>query len=94
MSSKAGVELTRAQDAAKAAEIEAWIGLIEDEWSILAMDADAFRVWARLTHRRSDTLHLDAMIAATAIVHSLTVVTRNVADFEVFDVPVLDPFSP
>lgn len=35
----------------------------------------------------------DAMIAATARVHGLTVVTRNVRDFKSFDVPVLDPFT-
>jgi predicted nucleic acid-binding protein len=44
-------------------------------------------------HRRSDTLFEDAMIAATAAVHGLTVVTRNVADFKPFTVPVLDPFK-
>jgi predicted nucleic acid-binding protein len=91
---QAGAERTRDQDAAKAGEIEAWIELVEDEWDILAMDADAFRIWARLMHRRPETLLLDAMIAATAIVHGLTVVTRNLADFKVFDVPVLDPFAP
>ena len=42
------------------------------------MNADTFRAWARLKHRRSDTLLEDAMIAATALVHQLTVVTRNV----------------
>ena len=57
------------------------------------MDATAFRIWARLMHRRSDTLIEDAMIAATAQVHGLAVVTRNVADFKAFGVPVLDPFK-
>ena len=45
------------------------------------MDALAFREWARLMHRRSDTMTQDAIIAATATVHRLTVVTRNVGDF-------------
>jgi len=57
------------------------------------MDAKAFRAWARLMHRRSDTLYEDAMIAATATVHHLTVVTRNVADFAGFGVELLNPFA-
>ena len=44
-------------------------------------------------HRRSDDLLEDAMIAATATVHNLTVVTRNIRDFEPFGVATLDPFS-
>jgi predicted nucleic acid-binding protein len=43
-------------------------------------------------HRASDTLYEDAMIAATARVHKLTVVTRNVSDFKHFGVKVLNPF--
>ena len=57
-------------------------------------DAAAFRVWARLMHRRSDELIEDAMIAATAIVHDLVVVTRNVRDFKPLGVKTLDPFTP
>jgi predicted nucleic acid-binding protein len=45
-------------------------------------------------HKRRDDLLQDAMIAATAQVHGLTVVTRNPRDFNVFGVPVLDPFRP
>lgn len=44
-------------------------------------------------HRRADELIEDALIAATASVHGLTVVTRNRRDFEPFGVPTLDPFA-
>ncbi len=90
---QAGVEITREQDVAKAAEIEAWLDLVASSYNVLPMDAAVFRRWARLMHRTSNTLYEDAMIAATADVHGLTVVTRNVADFKSFGVPLLNPFA-
>ena len=44
-------------------------------------------------HRRSDTLLEDAMIAATALAHQLTVVTRNVRDFDRLGIDLLNPFE-
>jgi predicted nucleic acid-binding protein len=44
-------------------------------------------------HRQSDTLYEDAMIAATAKVHGLTVATRNVADFNALGMAVFNPFA-
>lgn len=90
---QAGIELTREQDPAKAAEIEAWLELVASTYNVLPMDALAFRHWARLMHRKSDTLYEDAMLAATARLHNLVVVTRNVADFKMLDVEVLNPFE-
>ncbi len=89
---QAGVELTLAQDIAKAAEIGAWIDLVAASHNVLPMDARAFRCWARLMRGRSDQLIEDAMIAATAIVHNLIVVTHNLRDFAPFDVRTFDPF--
>jgi len=90
---QAGIELTREQDAAKASELEAWLALVAASYNVLPMDAAAFRMWAQLMHRKSDTVFEDAMIAATARLHGLTVVTRNVADFKAFGVPLLNPFK-
>ena len=56
-------------------------------------DAATFREWARLKHRKSDSLIEDAMIAATANVHRITVVTRNVRDFEELGVAVVNPWE-
>ena len=89
---QAGVELTREQDAAKAQALQDWVDLVAASYKVLAMDAAAFRVWAKLIHRKSDTLNEDAMIAAIARIHRLTVVTRNVGDFNTFSVSVLNPF--
>jgi predicted nucleic acid-binding protein len=76
----------------QAAEIEAWADQVAAAYNVLTMDAATFRQWAKLMHRQSDTVNEDAMIAATALVHKLTVVTRNVGDFKRFGVPMLNPF--
>ena len=90
---QAGIELTREQDGAKALEIEEWLERVAASYNVLPMDAAAFRAWAQLMHRRSDTVYEDAMIAATAQIHGLTVVTRNIADFKSFGVALLNPFK-
>ena len=90
---QAGIELTRDQDSAKAAAIERWLDQVCNTFAILTMDGPAFRRWAQLMHRQSDTLYEDGMIAAIAKVHQLTVVTRNVGDFSHFELPLLNPFT-
>lgn len=88
-----GVEVTRKQDPPKAAEIEAWLDYVLANFEVLPMDGPMFREWARLMAGKPDDLSGDAMIAATARVHRLIVVTRNVRDFEPFNVEVLNPFT-
>lgn len=90
---QAGIELTREQDPEKAQEIEAWLALVAGAYNVLPMDAAAFTAWARLMHKKSDTLYEDAMIAATAKVHGLTIATRNVADFRALGFEVFNPFE-
>jgi toxin FitB len=89
---QAGIEITRNQDEAKASEIEAWADQVAATWNVLPMDGGTFRIWAKLMHRRSNTLIEDAMIAATARVHGLQIVTKNVGDFKDFGVGVFNPY--
>ncbi len=90
---QAGIEMTREQDPGKAREIEGWLEQVSGSYNVLPMDAGTFRAWARLMHRKSDTLYEDAMIAATAQVHGLTVATRNVSDFNALGLEVFNPFA-
>ena len=65
---------------------------------ILPFDASTAAVWGRLmgdgdrAGRRPSAP--DAQIAAAAIQHDLTLVTRNVKDFQSFDIRLLDPWAP
>lgn len=88
-----GIERTRRQDPMKASVIEAWLDAVEATYDVIPMSGRVFRCWARLQHTRSDDLMEDVMIAATALVHDMTVVTRNVNDFKELGVRVLDPFK-
>ena len=90
---QAGIEITREQDPGQARDLETWLDQVSQSFNILPMDGPAFRCWARLMHRQSDTLYEDAMIAAIATVHQLTVVTRNTRDFQSFGVELLNPFE-
>ena len=90
---QAGIEITRDQDLQRAAELETWLDQVAAAYNILPLDGIAFRAWAKLMHRKSDTLYEDAMIAAIAQVNNLVVVTQNIADFKNFGVSLLNPFE-
>jgi toxin FitB len=89
---QAGVENARQRDHGRAAVIESWIDSVAASYNVLPMHGDAFRCWARLMHGKPAELIADAMIAATALVHNLTVVTRNLRDFERLGVSAFSPF--
>ncbi|GAA0309245.1 type II toxin-antitoxin system VapC family toxin [Sphingomonas oligophenolica] len=90
---QAGIERTRDVDADRAEELSQWADAVAATFNILSMDAATFRLWARLMHHKPDSLYEDAMIAATAIAHGLTVVTRNVKDFAALNVELFNPFA-
>jgi toxin FitB len=91
-----GVEIIRHRgDVNQAALLEAWLTAVLDQYgqNILAFEADAAQVWGRL--RVPDPSHeLDKQIAAIALVNDLTLVTRNIADFQGTGVKLVDPFLP
>jgi len=90
---QAGVELTRKNDPAKAAEIESWLLATEGAFPVIPMDSACFREWARLTAGKSLEYMEDSMIAATARIHGLHVATRNEKDFRALQVAIFNPFE-
>lgn len=88
-----GIEITRRQDEVKAQSMERWLDQLSNALEVLTLDALVMREWARLMQRRSNTLSEDAMLAATAQVHGLQMVTRNVADFEALGLACFNPFT-
>jgi predicted nucleic acid-binding protein len=87
-----GAGLTRRHDPSKADELDRWIDSIEENALILPFDSAIARETARLLKHKSPDLFVDAVIAATARVYGLTVATRNTHDFNLFDVPQVNPF--
>jgi toxin FitB len=90
---QAGIERTREVDPLKADEIEQWLEQLLGTSQILSLNAEVLREWARLMHRRSSELLQDALVAAAARVHGLTVATRNERDFLQFGVEIFNPFK-
>jgi predicted nucleic acid-binding protein len=90
---QAGIERTRRQDPVRAEELEQWLDAVAALYQVLPMDAACFREWGRLMDQKPDELSEDAMIAATAHVHRLVVVTRNERDFSHFNLRILNPFK-
>ena len=90
---QAGIEMTRRQDVTKAREIERWVDQLDATFQILPMDSSCFREWGRIMQGKPNQLMEDAMFAATARIHGLTVATRNERDFKLWDVPVFNPFK-
>jgi predicted nucleic acid-binding protein len=89
-----GVLLIERRDPVQAAILRAWLdGHVLPAFAgrVLAVDLAVAQRCAKL-HVPAPSAERDALIAATALVHGMTVVTRNVADFEPAGVPILNPW--
>ena len=90
-----GILLLERKDKRQGAVLRAWIDtrvLPEFEGRILPIDVAVARRCAKL-HVPDPRPMRDALIAATALVHSMTVVTRNMRDFEPMGVEILNPWE-
>jgi predicted nucleic acid-binding protein len=90
-----GVNLIRHRgDNEQARRLEAWLAIVVEEYRnfILSFDVDMAQVWGRLRVPHPENA-LDKQIAATALIHDLTLVTRNTDDFTSTGVCLLDPFT-
>ena len=90
-----GIEMIRHRGDLKQAEaLQNWFLQIVNQYSdnILAIDHEVAAIWADLRVPNHENI-LDKFIAATALLHSLHVVTRNVKDFEKTGVPIVNPYS-
>ncbi len=91
---RSGIERKRRKDEVTARHLEVWLhGLLQGFSSrILPIDSRVAEVWGTLNVPNPRPT-VDALLAATALVHDLTLVTRNVADVEGTGVKVFNPFE-
>ena len=89
-----GIERLRARDPAQAARLENWLTSLDEAFTdrILEIDVPIAHAWGRIN---ATTLvpAIDGLMAATALVHGLVVVTRDTDPFDRIGVPWLDPWA-
>ncbi len=89
-----GVELVRRRDTKQAAALERWLTRVTTDHTerILPVDEPVANLWGRLTAKQPGSV-IDTLMAATALVHGLLLVTRNVKDVAWTGVSYLNPFE-
>ncbi len=89
-----GIEVLRRRSPEQCPAFENWLEHIKAHYAddILTLDETVLEEWGRLMSEKTLPA-MDGLIAATACVHELTVVTRNLKDFENAPVDALNPFE-
>jgi predicted nucleic acid-binding protein len=91
---KRGAALVARRDPAQAAALEKWISEVVDRLNdrVFPVERSVAEAWASLMMPNTRPA-MDTLIAATALVHGLTLATRNVRDFVGSGIGVIDPWS-
>ncbi len=90
-----GIERARPSDPARANALEQWLSAVVKSFAdrILPIDRAVADEWGRMSAKRPVST-IDALLAATAKVHRMTLATRNVADVADLGAAVFNPFEP
>ena len=90
-----GIERARAKDPTRARALESWLAAITKSFTdrILPVDQTVADEWGRMSAKRPVST-FDALLAATAKVHRMTLVTGNISDVADLGAEILDPFAP
>ncbi len=91
---RSGIERIRVRDGKTAVALERWLDLVMNDYSkhVLSVDEAVAACWGRFRADRPVPV-IDGLLAATAIVHDLVLVTRNESDVASTGVRYLNPFS-
>ncbi len=89
-----GIERIRLKDTAQAVAIENWLAAVDKAFGerILSVDRAVANEWGRLNASRPLPV-IDGLLAATAKIHHMTLVTRNISDIADLGVQILNPFE-
>lgn len=90
-----GIERSRKRDPEKATALERWLAQISEAFGgrILPVDTAVADAWGRMS-APDPIATVDGLMAATAKIHGLTLVTRNIADVARSGAELLNPFDP
>ncbi|BFU47516.1 hypothetical protein KRMM14A1004_57530 [Krasilnikovia sp. MM14-A1004] len=92
---RAGIERLRPRAADRAAALDHWLDTLLTAYGdrVLPVSGEVAQRWGRLNVPPHRPPVVDSLLAATALVHRLTLVTRNVADVAATGVDLLNPFE-